>query len=1150
MAENIQCDLKKINLKTPLKMKNKQKMKSTKRNVCSSNKKASFISRKLFFLFLLTLGFFSAQAYTGPGTQQQSGRTVSGTVVDEAGEPLIGVNIQIVGTTTGSITDIDGKFSFQAPAGNIAIRASYVGYLTQTIAVTGNQALRIVLREDTQNLDEVVVVGYGTQAKKDITGSVSVVSAEALQETPVATFAEALLGKAAGVYVSSSGTPGAETTIRVRGIGSVNSSDPLIVVDGISGVNVSSVNPNDIESFQVLKDASATAIYGAQGANGVIIVTTKKGTKDRVRVSYNGYTGAATMANDGFNLLNAWESMEFVASGMVNLRDIRNGTLSPHAQFGSLNANDELTMPYAIKPAGQSKEQIIQQFGSIEAWEKSYRSDGSNSWSRSAYYQMLEDGYSEEEARKGTDWYKLATQTGFVQDHQISAMGGSERGQYSLSLGYSTREGTIKGSYFDRYTVRVNTSFSPNKWLTLGTNLNLSATETSGERGNQEDSNVFAKTYTIQSWVPVYNIGGEHAGSQASEGGRDLSTVAAIANQKNDWSRNFRGQASVFAEVKPITGLTVRTQFSPQLSGRWDRTFNEITIMTNKEGGSTNSLYELADYSFSWQWTNTATYAKTFNQDHQMTLLVGSEALNNGLGRRITATRLNYNFPNDPNSWNIDNGSTANVSNSGYMHDHTTMFGLFGRGDYVYKNKYLTTVTLRYDGSSKFGSKHRYGTFPAFSLGWRITEENFMAPTRRWLDDLKIRAGYGTTGNSNIGSYNYAFQYSTGNSYNYALTGTDTYVGTGYAISNLGDPDAKWETVHSLDIGFDGSVFNKLTFNFDWYMKKTSDMLVPANWSALAGSATKPSINIGDIENYGVELNLNWRDNIGALRYNIGANVSTYRNTVTRLGSSDLFTSTRLNNITITTEGQPISMFYGYNVLGIYKSAGEVTDYKTADGKTIVPYGVSGLNDLNPDAFIGRYQIEDVNKDGRIDADDRTIIGNPHPDFTGGLNIGLNWKQWDFSTYFVFSVGNDLFKHYMYYTHFGNLQSNYSKNRRDNSWSPSNPDGVYPLWATSNGEGKESNSESSSMYIQDGSYLRNQMMTIGYSFPRPLLNKIGLERLRIYAQVGNLFTITGYDGLDPEIRSYNITSNDRSKGIDYGGYGMPRQFLFGLNVSF
>jgi TonB-linked SusC/RagA family outer membrane protein len=1139
-------------------MKNKQKMKSVKQNQCSPNEKAAFSLRKLFLLSFLTLGFFMAQAYTP--NPQQGGRTVSGTVTDEAGEALIGVNIQIEGTTTGSITDIDGKFSFPAPSGNITIQVSYVGYLTQRIAVRGNQALRIVLVEDTQSIDEVVVVGYGTQAKKDITGAVAVVSADALAETPVATFAEALMGKAAGVYVSSSGAPGASTTIRIRGVGSMSGSDPLVIVDGVQGVSVDGVNPNDIESFQILKDASATAIYGAQGANGVIIVTTKQGSKDRVRISYNGYGGAATMANSGYNLLDGWESMEFVARGMVNLRDVRGVTnISPHAQFGSLDANDQLRMPYAVKPAGMSEAEIISQYGSIAAWEASYRSDGSNSWARSAYAQMKLDGYSEAEARAGTDWYNLVTQTGAVQDHQISAMGGNEKGQYSLSLGMNSREGTIKSSYFDRYTLRVNTTFSPSKWLTIGANINLAAMELGGERGNQGDGDIFGKVYTTASWLPVYNIGGEFAGSQAPEGGRNTSAVNAVVNQDNDWTRNFRGDASVFADVKLFDGLTLRTQYAPRLGGTWIRTFSEVTIAADKEGSANNNLYEEARYSFDWQWTNTATYAKTFNQIHQFTVVAGTEALSNDLGRRITARRLNYIFPNDPNTWNIDNGSTSNLSNSGYMDNHTTMFGVFGRADYVFNNKYLATASFRYDGSSKFGEKNRFGFFPSLSLGWRMTEEDFFAPTRTWLDDLKLRAGYGTTGNSNIGAYNYAFQYATGTSnspagnvFDYAVGGTDTNLSTGYGISNLGYPDAKWETVQSINIGLDGAIINKLTFNLDWYLRRTSDMLVPANWSAQVGTATKPSINIGDMENYGVDVNLTWRDRIGRdLRYNVGLNLSNYSNKVVRLGSSDLFYSSRIQNITITTEGQPIGMFYGYNVLGVYQNAGDVTGY-TTNGKTVVPYGISVLEDLNPNDFIGRAKLEDVNQDGRIDASDRTIIGNPHPDLTGGFNIGINYKQWDFSTYFVFSAGNDLYRHYMFYTHFGQLQSNYSKDRRDNSWSPSNPDGIYPLWATINGEGSETATQSNSLYIQDGSYLRNQMLTRGSSLPRSLLNKAGLERIRIYGQVGNLFTVTGYDGLDPEVRSFNIISGspDRARGVDYGSYGMPRQFIMGVNLSF
>ncbi|MDR1500473.1 MAG: SusC/RagA family TonB-linked outer membrane protein, partial [Tannerellaceae bacterium] len=678
----------------------------------------------VFNALAILLLFTCSLAVKAATAEPQQSRTVSGTVVDEAGDALIGVNIQIRGTATGSITDIDGKFSFQAPSGNLTIQVSYVGYITQTIAVTGNQALRIVLKEDSQNLDEVVVVGYGTQAKKDITGAVAVVSAEALAETPVSTFAEALMGKAAGVYVSSSGAPGASTTIRIRGVGSVNGSDPLVIVDGVQGVNTESVNPNDIESFQILKDASATAIYGAQGANGVIIVTTKKGSKDRVRISYNGYGGASTMANSGYNLLNAWESMEFVAQGMVNLRDVRGfaaGDIPAHAQFGSLDANDQLRMPYAVKPSGMSESEIVSQFGSIAAWEASYKPDGSNSWARSAYAQMKLEGYSEEEARAGTDWYNLVTQTGMVQDHQISAMGGNDKGQYSISLGMNSREGTIKSSYFDRYSMRINTSFTPSKWMTIGANVNLAAVEIGGERGNQGDGDVFGKVYTTASWLPVYNIGGDFAGSQAPEGGRNTSAYNAVINQQNDWTRNFRGEASVFAEVTPISGLILRTQYSPRLTGTWIRTFSEVTIAADKEGSANNNLYEEARYSFDWQWTNTATYSRTFNRIHQATVVVGSEALNNGLGRRISARRINYTFPNDPNSWNIDNGSTSNLSNSGYMDDHTAMFGLFGRGDYVYNDKYLATVSFRYDGSSKFGANNRFGFFPSLSAGWRMT---------------------------------------------------------------------------------------------------------------------------------------------------------------------------------------------------------------------------------------------------------------------------------------------------------------------------------------------------------------------------------------------------------------------------------------------
>jgi TonB-linked SusC/RagA family outer membrane protein len=653
--------------------------------------------------------------------------------------------------------------------------------------------------------------------------------------------------------------------------------------------------------------------------------------------------------------------------------------------------------------------------------------------------------------------------------------------------------------------------------------------------------------------VPIYTLGGDYAGSQAPLGGRDVSSAYVAHEQSENWNRFFRGQAAIYAELKPLEGLTIRSQFSTRLNGRWARDFLPITIMGNKEGRSQNQYTERAQWWLDWQWTNTATYTRKFNEDHSMTVVIGTDALNNDLGYSMMARRKDYIFENEPNTWIINNGSVGTVENEGTMNNHTSMFGFFGRGDYSYQGKYLATVTVRRDASSKFGENNRWGTFPSISLGWRISDEAFFESQRNWLDDLKIRAGYGTTGNSNIGAYNYAFQYATGINYAYAVDGSDSSLRDGYHISSLGDPNAKWETTKMLNIGFDATLIsNKLTASFDWYLKKTSDMLVPANWSALAGAATKPRINIGDMENKGVDFSIGWRDRVGQFRYNINANVSMYKNEVIRLGSSDIFNNTRLNNVSITTEGQPVGMFYGYNVIGIYGSADDVLNYKDGKGNTIVPYGTADLESLNPDVFIGRYKLEDVDGNGKIDADDRTFIGNPHPDFTGGLNVGLSYKNWDLSTYFYFSVGNDLYKHYMFYTHYGALQSNYSKDRRDNSWHPTNnPSGKYPLWATTNNEGPEAGNQSNSMYVDDGSYLRMQTLTLGYTLPKTILNYLKLERIRVYAQMSNVFTLTNYPGLDPEVRSIiDGRSSDINKGIDYGSYGMPRQFLLGLNVSF
>ena len=1094
---------------------------------------------------------------------RQTGRTVTVTVRDAMGE-VIGANVLVKGTTIGGITNMDGVAVIQGVPNNAVIQVSYVGYVTQEVALqNGQTSLSVTLREDSEALEEVVVVGYGTQAKKDITGSVAVVSRDAIAAQPVSSFAEALQGQASGVYINNGGGPAGETTIRIRGVGSVNGSDPLIIVDGIQGVNISSVNPNDIETMQVLKDASATAIYGAKAANGVIIITTKQGTKDsKVNVSYNAYVGWSEMANDGYNMLGAYDYMDFVGYGMENAVKYqgKNPESQIHSQFGAYDSSKGkadhygLVMPYSIVPTGYSKDRIISEFGSIDEWVNSYQKDGAHSYSRSAYYQMLEDGASEADARMGTNWFDLITRKGFTQNHELSMQGGGERGTYSVGLGYMDRNGAIVNSYFKRYSARANATFNPTKHVSMGLNLNAMVGETSGENGRQGDSSVFAESYTMMSWVPAYNIGGDFAGSNGG-GGRSTSALSSVKLAKNDWSRNANVNMAIFGEVKDpwLKGLTLRTQFSTRLTGGWSNTMSEADIAWNKEGSAINTFTQNSSWYLNWQWTNTATYKHTFADKHDMTLMIGSEALKDNIGYNMSASRKDYIFEDDPNTWTLSNGSSSNLSNSGGMGSKTTMFGLFFRGDYSYAGKYLATVTFRRDASSKFAEKNRWGNFPSISLGWRISDEPFMARAHEtWLDDLKLRAGYGTTGNSNIGAYNYAFQFSTGSSYLYNLAGNNSDVNTAYALSALGDSNAKWETTKMLNVGFDATAFNnRFSASFDYYVKKTSDMLVSANWSSMAGKATKPNVNIGDMKNRGWDLSLGWRDRKGDWNYSFNFNISQYKNEVVKLGSSDLFVSTRLSNLSITTEGQPVGMFYGLIVEGVYTSESDVTNYTNSAGQKVLPYGIASESKLIPSSWVGRYKFRDINNDGKINSDDKTIIGNPHPDFTGGFNASVSWKNWDLSTYLYFSLGNDIFAMYEYYTMYGCLGSNYSVDRLNKSWDPvTNPDGTYPMWLGASYEGSEASTQAHTNYVKDGSYLRMQTLTLGYTLPSKWTRAVNLSKVRLYLQASNLFTITKYPGLDPEVRNGGSTSVDTQRGVDFGSYGMPRQYLFGVNINF
>ncbi|MCF0160033.1 MAG: TonB-dependent receptor [Bacteroidaceae bacterium] len=1079
---------------------------------------------------------------------QQNGRTVK-VVVEDAGGPVIGANVLVKGTTNGSITDMDGVASIQNVPNNATLVVSYIGYVAQEVNVGRESTIKVTLKEDSETLEELVVTGYSTQAKKDITGSVAVVSRDALTEQPVATFAEALQGKASGVYITNGGGPAGQTTIRVRGVGSVNGSDPLVIVDGVQGVDINSVNPNDIESMQVLKDAAATAIYGARAANGVIIVTTKQGSKEsKVRVNYSGYISASTMANSGFHMLGAWDHMAALKQADDNRVNVRG--LASNGETGEMPylANPKYTLEAAATAAGIAYTPDMVNSSAarkplLDYFTNNYQADGANSYALTSYYYIKDIlGGSEEEARQGTDWWKYATQTGISHNHELSMQGGGDKGMYAVSFGYTNREGALKGSSFERYNLRLNSTFNPTKHFTIGVNSNLALMTFRGERGSMADTSTFGQTYTASSMIAPYTLSGQFAGARGGWG-RDNTALSSVMNANGDWNRNFRMQTSGFVEIKDpwIKGLSIRSQLAVTLNGGWGRTFSERSVEWNPEGSTTNSLNENANWTFSWQWTNTATYKHSFNGGHDLTVMIGTEALRNGLGHSISGSRSDYAFPKDQNTWTLNNGSVASTSLSGTRNEMYTMFGLFARADYSYNGKYLVTATIRRDASSRFAAANRWGTFPSVSVGWRVSDEKFLSKAHEtWLDDLKLRAGYGTTGNSNIGNYNYAFQYGTGDRYSYAYTGMG--LTAGFVQTVMGETNTKWETVKMFNVGVDLTAFNnRLTFNGDFYIKTTSDMLVGADWTKLAGSGSMPMVNIGNMKNTGIDVTLGWRDKIGQVGYNVSLTASWYKNKVTKLGSGSLFSGDNRigSESSITTVGQPIGMFYGYVVDGIYQNEEQVINGPT-------PFGVAdgAVRDVAK-TWVGNYIYKDLNNDGKIDVNDRTYIGNPHPDLTGGINIGLTWKNFDLGTYMYYSIGNDILKAYEAHTMWGMIGFAYSYDRLNRAWHPTqNPTGDLPLFVGTEGG---TNVMTNSKYVEKGSYLRMQTLTLGYTLPKKFTNKLTLSKIRVYAQLGNVFTLTSYSGLDPEVTSFG---NDRRTGVDYGNYGVPRQYLFGVNVDF
>ncbi len=1057
-------------------------------------------------------------------TQQSD--TCRGIVKDATGEIIVGASVVVKGTTNGVITDVDGSFSLSNVKKGDIIQISFVGYRTEEIPWNG-VSMSVILQNDTQELQETVVVGYGTQTKKDITGSVAVVDTKDLLATSGSSASQQLQGKAPGVYVGTSGAPGSQTMIRIRGVNTVNDNGPLYVIDGVSTRNqdLSSINPNDIESLQVLKDASSAAIYGAQAANGVILITTKKGTNTgQPKLNYDGYVGVQKTGKR-YDVLNSMDRLQLEWDAKANNYAILGVNKDPsHVQFGT---GPTPRIPNYMTQAGSNGRQDIDP----------------NTYS---YPDNTMVPFSD------TNWWDEIDRPAMIQNHQVSLTGGTDKGQYSLSANYFHQDGTVIDTYYKRYQVRANSSFNVRPWLRIGENLTYAFIKDLGRTPNSAESSPYSWTYRASPYVPVYDIQGHFAGSKIAGTGNWQNPVAIKKREIGNYWSNSRIFGNLWAEADLYKGLTYRSNFGLDYTNNYSYRMNKKNLEFSETRGQ-NNLEETSGFNFRWVWTNTLTYKAVLNDVHKLNVILGTEAIRDGLGRSMTGQRYNYLYEDNRDTWVLEMGENnlQRVATSSYKGEFA-LFGMFGRLDYSFMDKYLFTSILRRDGVSRFSESNRYGVFPSVSLGWRASGEGFMESTKDWLDDLKFRIGYGQTGNSEVPrKTNFAYEFSTDpGSTNYDLGGSNGSAFTGYKLNRFGNPNTKWETLESTNVGVDAIFLNgKFGFAAEWYYKKTTDMLLEASYSALAGEADRPYINFGDMKNIGFDMSFNYSDSRGDLGWDITLNLDHYKNEIVRIsktedasywGSGARFSTP----VTRSTKGQPISMFYGYKVNGFYENVDEVMAVK--------PIGASDVTREKAATYVGKFKFADIDGNGELDVNDRTFIGNPHPDLVASLNVGLTYKNFDFTMFWYSNIGNDLFNNTKYFTDFWLFEGNKSSKIRDRSWKASadNSRAILPILDYGDGY---SGTNPSSYYVEDGSFLRLKNLVLGYTFPKTLLQKATISNLRVYLQAENLLTFTNYSGLDPEFTNAEVSAGngaDLRRGLDMGGWPTTMRFLFGVNFSF
>jgi TonB-dependent starch-binding outer membrane protein SusC len=1064
-----------------------------------------------------------------------SQKNVTGKVTNATdNQPVPGATVIVKGTKVGTTTGADGAFTISVPSGRNTLVISNVGYDEMQVDVSDVSTVMATLKERTGNLNEIVVTGYSSQRKKDIIGAVAVVDVAELKSTPAANIGAQLQGRTTGVTVSGNGAPGSPAVVRIRGFQSGGNNEPLYVIDGVPTSDPANINPQDVESMQILKDGTAAAIYGTRGANGVVIITTKQGRPGRAQVSYESFIGVQTVTKDMRpEMLDNQEYIEYLTR--YTKFHPHPDTNYKHPVYGP---NGSFALPdYIIVSSGFK--------GGVAANDP--RVDPSL-YSLSPLYQILKT------SPLGTNWFDEILQKGVIQSHQVSANGGTDKATYSLGLNYFKQEGTIKYTSFDRYLLRLNSSFKPASWLRLGENAQLSyQTRLGGEQ--RGEGGAWSWAYRMVPYIPVFDIGNANTGeigfggNGVGESGNGSNPIANLIRDRDDKNLTTRLFGNVFAEIQPVKWLTLKTSFGADIFNNFVKDISRKTYERAENQGSTQ-LTEWTTTGIDWTWTNTLTFQKTFAGVHDIKLLVGTEAIKRYF-RQINAFGQNFDLDN-ADFISLSNAGTAagdrNVSQP--FETSVGIFSQFGRLDYAFKNKYLLNATVRRDEASVFGEKNRVGYFPSVGLGWRLSEEDFIKSIS-WITDLKIRGGYGQVGSiSNNGPFNSFSTFRTGPGFgNYDINGTNTSAFLGYRQGTRGNDITKWENTVSQNFGFDLTIFNgKWAFDFNVFKNDTKDLLIPRNRIPTEPLVNQPNENIGTMRNTGVEFSVTNKGKItGELNYDVQVNFSNYKNKLIKLnaaGNPNYYGLDRFSNAIKIDQGLPISTYWGYQVVGFYNTQDDVDKGAKLNGQA---------------AKIGTWKYLDRDNNGNINSADAGVIGSPHPDFQMGFNIGLDYKQFDFSAFFFWNYGNDIYNYSKWYTDMRGFVGGVSDRVLYDTWTPTNTNAKLPILQPNqdgfNVNGNFVAGESNSYYIEKGSYFRARNLQLGYTIPGNIMSKVKLQKARIYIQAQNIFTITDYSGADPDLSVQRAQRNAGSAGdyiigIDQSGFPNPKQFLFGINVTF